>query len=595
MGACTTEVVGGVSYEWRDVNGDTSDGCECRRVLGNTGTDEPDELAPFVDENCDGIDGVIGDALFVWAGAPAGGNGTLSAPFKTINQALTALPTSGRKYVLVAEGTYNENLTLSDGARLYGGYSRDFKNRDPVLHTSIVQGVVPSGVTATAATVYIRNAGLGAAKTVIAGFNLVGLDQVGSTGDDQDGPASVTVLVEASGANVRVVNNQIQAGRGGRGGRGTSGAQGYGRQGSTTLNGGAGLTSGFQNAPCPATLSRAGGAGGVNSVCTGASAAPGGSVTCPSFNWSLSPVRGKQAPYPAGGRNGVGGFDWSYDTSSGGACAHVTESGFPSDIQTHDGHTGDAGGDGTAGSGGSSAPLSARFGSILNTRWVPSTSVASAGTAGGSGEAGGGGGAGGGTLYFPGGACARFEYGATGGGGGAGGCGGAAGLPGRSGGASIAVLIAGSPAQAPFVQSNQIQRNLGGDGGNGGFGGPGGLGGAGGFGGTSTTWSGSMAGKGGEGGNGGAGGGGGGGTGGPSFGILASGGTSPAWANQNVFLTPASSLTGGNGGSGGTSSGGSPGVSGPSGASFNYFLLAPCSAGCATGTVCDLNGVCIPQ
>src|SRR5262249_17520529 len=158
-------------------------GCECRRVLGNTGTDEPDELSPFVDENCDGIDGVIGDALFVWAGAPAGGNGTLSAPFKTINQALTALPTSGRKYVLVAEGTYNEHRALNDvaqpnGARLYGGYSRDFKNRDPVLHTSIVQGVAPSGVTAPPATVYIRHAGLGPAKTVVAGFSLVGLDQV---------------------------------------------------------------------------------------------------------------------------------------------------------------------------------------------------------------------------------------------------------------------------------------------------------------------------------------------------------------------------------------------------------------------------------
>ena len=144
MGACTTEVVGGTTYEWRDVNGDTQDGCECRRVQGNTTVDQPQEVAPFVDENCDGVDGVIADALFVWSGASNNGNGSLSRPFRMIGQAISALPSTGKKYVLVAEGTYNENVVVTAGVRLYGGYSRDFKTRDPVLYASIIQGQVPS-------------------------------------------------------------------------------------------------------------------------------------------------------------------------------------------------------------------------------------------------------------------------------------------------------------------------------------------------------------------------------------------------------------------------------------------------------------------
>ncbi len=605
MGACTTEVVGRITWEWRDVNGDTEDGCECRRIQGNATIDEPEELAPFTDENCDGIDGVIGNALFVWAGATPGGNGSLSTPYRTIGAALAALPTSGKQYVLVAEGTYSENLSVADGMRLYGGYARDFKKRDPVLHTSIVQGV-PSiaSLGAQPPAVHIQSAGRGTARTVVAGFSLRGVDQVAATPDNADGLASVTVLLENSGANARLVNNEILPGRGGRGGRGSSGTQGGGRQSSPALNGTNGQNGGSQRAPCPFGFGRPGGVGGVNNSCSGANAMPGGSIVCPSFNWNSNPISGAQTPYPPGsGLNGQGGRDWSYDRGSlpngANSCSHVTESGFPSNIQSHDGQDGQAGGDGNIGSGGSGAPARSRFGSISGGRWVPSPTRAGAGTAGGFGEAGGGGGAGGGTAHLPGGPCSLFEFGATGGGGGAGGCGGVGGLAGGAGGASIGVLVVTTPGptalQLPVIQDNRIQRNLGGDGGNGGFGGAGGLGGAGGFGGINTTWSGSTAGKGGEGGNGGAGGGGGGGAGGPSFGILAYGSSGATWSSQNVFLTSAASATGGRGGAGGSSSGNGSGGNGVDGASANLMALSPCSAGCATGTVCDPNGICVPQ
>ena len=79
------------------VNGDDFDGCECLRVFGNLTYDPPDR-GPFpqpgdsyADENCDGVDGVAADALFVWGGNPSPGTGTRTDPYRTLAQALAAL------------------------------------------------------------------------------------------------------------------------------------------------------------------------------------------------------------------------------------------------------------------------------------------------------------------------------------------------------------------------------------------------------------------------------------------------------------------------------------------------------------------------
>ena len=118
---CMTETVGGISYEWVNTNQEPSDGCECRRVAGNLTQDEPDmgefpsSGADYVDENCDGVDGVIEHALFVWAGNTSAGTGTRTNPFRTLDQALASLASSGKRYILVAEGVYDENVVLSEG------------------------------------------------------------------------------------------------------------------------------------------------------------------------------------------------------------------------------------------------------------------------------------------------------------------------------------------------------------------------------------------------------------------------------------------------------------------------------------------------
>lgn len=606
MGPCGTEVQGGVSYEWVNVNRQPEDGCECRRVLGNTTLDPPDrkpgstKAASYVDENCDGIDGVSSDALFVSASAAPGGVGTLAAPYQTLAAALGSFPGSGKKYLLVAEGTYRENVLLFAGAQLFGGYSSDFKKRDPLLHTSIIAGQAPSASSSgPLGAVHAQGIAIASPETVVSGFTIRGYDAPQSTPDGQVGEPSYAVYLRDSGSGLVLTNNEILAGRGGQGGRGSTGAQGYGRQSSLALDGRPGTSSGRNSGYCPAGFQRAGGAGGNNAQCAGSSAPRGGNAVCPFFNWASVPVQGNQAEYlaPDGGTNGRGGWDWSFDLMSEFSCSHVTESGYPSNIQEHEGGDGLAGQDGTPGQGGSGPVPAARHGSVSGGKWVPSPWKAEAGSSGGHARGGGGGGAGGGVARHPAGACASYEYGATGGGGGAGGCGGAGGQPGAPGGVSVAVFAVygglTAPAQAPKLEANRLHRSIGGAGGNGGFGGAGGLGGAGGRGGGATTWCGSVGGKGGEGGNGGPGGGGGGGAGGPSFAILAFNLDTLTWSSQNSFATAPAANTGGQGGAGGSSSGAGTGAAGAPGGFADALSLYPCAPGCPAGLSCDPNGVCV--
>jgi len=592
---CVKETVGGTAYEWIDTNVDNTDGCECRRKDGNVSVDNPDigefptSGSQYVDENCDGVDGVIGDALFVWSGFQGTPTGARTSPYTTIKQALTAFPSSGKKYILVAEGVYDENVVLFDNAALYGGYAPDFFGRDILLHPTIIQGTDASAPAELGA---VTASGLGKSgrRAVLSGFQILGRNIPDNPASDVDGAASIAVYVNDSGDGLRLEDNVIVAGRGGRGGRGSTGDAGYGRQISTLLDGKDGVDGERRNGSCN-NVSRAGGAGGVNAQCDG-TAHRGGNISCP--HYTMSSHQGTQAEYVAPSNNdGPGGFDWTFDQYSGFECSHVTESGWPSAIQSNNGQDGLDGNGGAVGSGGLGCENV--FGSIAQNKWVPPTVGAKAGSAGTAGKAGGGGGAGGGTDRYVLGGCFSHELGPTGGGGGAGACGGNGGFPGKAGGASIAVLLLNVTGAQPLIQNNRIRRGPGGDGGAGGFGGPGGQGGRGGFGGQPTSWSGSAAGKGGEGGSGGPGGGGGGGCGGPSIGFL-SYNVAPSPLN-NTFDYDDTVTTSGAGGLGGGAAGsGSSGTDGISGKSANVLRLSKCGTGvCPTGFSCDTNQVCIPN
>ncbi len=609
MGPCATETEGGTTYEWVDVDGETSNGCECRRVAGNLSQDDPDLVEypsagqDYIDENCDGIDGVIGDALFVWAGyqgqnGPS--NGSRSRPYRSITAAISAFPSSGKRYILVAEGTYEENVVLQDGIKLHGGYSADFTHRDVAYYPTEIHGVPPiTGFDAALSATGIHGSGV---RALVSGFVIRGRDVVESASQGSDGRPSYALYLRDCDQSVVLRSNWIIGGQGGQGGQGRAGQSGYGRQDSLALDGGDGVDARRYNGAC-VNLSTAGGGGGSNPRCLGANGHPGGNVVCPAFTWSSDPHsvphQGAQAAYHDGSDgNGLGGYDWSFDDWSTGSCGHATESGWPSDFQSRNGRNAEHGQDGRNGSGG--AGCGGRYGSVLAGQWVASPLRGTAGTGGQTGIGGGGGGAGGGVAYYPSGGCMQFEAGPSGGGGGAGGCGGQGGRPGGSGGASVALfLVRTVPGNtAPSLLYNWIQRGQGGPGGSGGQGGQGGLGGRGGFGGGSdpSSWISVSAGRGGDGGRGGAGGGGGGGCGGPSYAILGFEVNLSGYQSTNQFLLDDQVPTGGPGGDGGGSVANGSGTQGRDGAFANVMELHSCAGGasCPTGTMCDANDVCVP-
>jgi hypothetical protein len=64
---------------------------------------------------------ISGNVLYVWASAPAGGNGTQARPFQRIQQAIDAAGSGDT--ILVAQGTYYENLVIENAVlSIIGGY-----------------------------------------------------------------------------------------------------------------------------------------------------------------------------------------------------------------------------------------------------------------------------------------------------------------------------------------------------------------------------------------------------------------------------------------------------------------------------------------
>ncbi len=576
---CTQVVEGGTTYEFVDVNDVLDDGCECKRVAGNLTVDPPDPDG--VDENCDGVDGVADHALFVRSGVSASGDGSLEAPFATVNQALAAFGASGKAYILVAAGVYDENVALSEGVALYGGYAPDFATRNPETFPTELRGQQPDFGGGTPAHGTVRAVGITGAQTVVDGFVIVGYDVLATAGAGQHGHASYAVYVMDSDDSLVLRGNVIVGGAGGQGGQGSQGTAGYGATsgGGGALKGANGLDAGGCISSCT-TQSANGGAGGVNSQCSGANGHQGGGVTCPVYD---QPSWVPPDPSVDGGP----GYSWTLDSQSSNSCgSHATEAGYPDNIKQLNGGNGKPGADGSLGLQGAGCALAQ--GSFASGQWVPG--AAQSGAGGASGGAGGAGGSSGGidsadAADMPDGVGAksskRFKLGATGGGGGAGGCGGTGGGAGGSGGASIAVFVGfsapGVVAAAPVLDDNVIERGEGGGGGYGGYGGAGGIGGDGGVGGDADGyWIDFRAGNGGRGGRGGEGGGGGGGCGGASIGLAVVGhpaGWSLGYEADNAFALDEAVETGGPGGLPGPSGQANAASEGATGASVNQLLV----------------------
>jgi hypothetical protein len=433
---------------------------------------EEDELDTlFLDTNCDGVDGIVENQIFVdgLIGDDLLNDGSIENPYKTINKGIEEALLRELEAVIIAEGLYEESVEVPSDIGLYGG----FQNHPEWIGSTENETII-SGYQKGAEIIDSQNSKL---------LNLTII-----SADLLEGEGSSYGLFVANSSDIEIVNCKIIGGAGGKGVDGKDGGNG-----TTGGTGGKGVkgcedSGGF----CGSCSRPAGGISGKNNSCLmhgGTGGQPG--------NGSSHGSPGKTA-VNGGGTGGLGGIHYS----SGNKCTSTSTSAVYS--KGSDGSAGIDGDDGEAGIAGFFSE--AGFNVLKGGDGTDATH----------GKGGGGGGGGrGGVDYCD-------SYGSSGGGGGAGGCGGIHGKGGAGGGGSIGIFLAGS--QNIKVIDSQVVSSNGGDGGIGGHGGEGGKGGAGGAGGehsgSGEQDDGGCGGWGGEGGAGGNGGHGGGGAGGPSFGIV---------------------------------------------------------------------------
>ncbi|AWV88873.1 hypothetical protein [Bradymonas sediminis] len=388
-----------------DLNGDTSDGCECEITNPNDPID-----ADGLDGNCDGVDGILEDIVFV---APSGDDTandgfTPDAPLATLSAALQAAADNGRHHIQVAGGTYQGALVLKDGISIYGGYKASGFARDIANETTTIVAAASDFDTTTTAYITVK------AEAIT---NPTTLDNLTIEGFDATNDGASTFSVYA--LNAPGLTLQSTTVRGGVATAGSDGADG----------------SQLTSAPAPE-----GGGGGVASDFR----------QCGAGASSANP--------------GSHGQNFTTDAGTGGSggqhkCNENAASGLP----------GKKGAPGTPGVPGI-LPADGVLGNFDATgTWIPA--LATPPTDGTSGGGGGGGGAGGNhhtdtlsscTVLPP---C--FYAGTAGGDGGDGGYAGGAGTNGSPGGSSFAIVVLDA---AINIEQSRVILGKGGNGGDGGYG-----------------------------------------------------------------------------------------------------------------------------
>ncbi|MFH2006628.1 MAG: PE-PGRS family protein [bacterium] len=462
-GACQYDTSGcgncsACPVDYWDLDGDPATGtCGCEYFCQWVSTDDP--LDPsYVDENCDGTDGVVDECVFVSASLGAAtGLGTPESPVATIAQGIQLADTLSLAAVCVSGESYDEQVTVVSGINLHGG----FDQVDPVFPFRRTAAATTT-VNSVGTVFYAAQIDL---ETHIDGFTINALTP------PTPGESTYGVRLVSGTAELVVSHNVIHAAAGAAGDDGSSGT--------------------------PHTvLSALHGNNGLNG-CEGTGCQPtsGPQPACLEFGG-----RGGNGGYESGsGQNGSLGTGNTPVGLGGGTDACF----YQSDNGTAGSPGGPDGGQGAAGGGGAS------LGVLAGGAYVPAAGDDGQPGFNGKGGSGGGGGGGGPTI---GGIFCTADTGGGGGSGGCGGLGGDLGGGGLGGGGAFGVFAA---AGVVTVTQNEITVVGGGAGGAGGDGVAGQLGGVGGSGGSSYDDSG-AGGSGGAGSNAGAGGPGGGGGGGPS-------------------------------------------------------------------------------
>ncbi|MBX7113246.1 MAG: hypothetical protein K1X64_02845 [Myxococcaceae bacterium] len=488
-----------------DLDMNPTNGCEYE-CTPTSATDVPD--VNFVDANCDGIDGELGNGIFVavpFAGGSDANPGTRELPKATINAALAQAKADGKRDVYVSAGAYVGTLEAVDvdGKYIAGGYAPMTFKRSLLNTTQVING----------------NPGLKVENANNNVFQFITL-----LGNNASGFGETAYGAWVKGSNgVRFEGLTVLAGNGGDGITGQNGLGGTpggdGAPGVTGCTDDPDWNVGF---PIP----------DICNECARPAASFGGASACGN--------RGGSGGRPGwnGGNNGESGAAGSGAMgANGGGGVGGKLAGGPISPSAD----GLAGADGMNGIDGLGAD---GIGTLTANGYQ--AALATAGQSGGNGVGGGGGGGGGGgcASNLLGVLCVCKSWGSVGGAGGGGGCGGVGGFVGMSGGASIGVFLWDAQVTAVSTSVTSGKGGKGGDAGSGGPGGDGGKGEASGYdegqqGDSSRGGAGGKGGKGGKGGSGGAGGG------GPSIGVAKNAGA--AWNPMNV------SYTSGVAGSGGTS------------------------------------------
>ena len=548
-----------------DVNDNPNDGCECKKE-GSV------DIPSGKDSNCDGVDGQIDAAIFVAKTGLDTAAGTIDAPVASVQKGVELAKAQGKRDVYVATGVYEGAVGLLAGVNVYGGYSSDWKLRDPDAYQTVVLGVAPTASLPGA----VNAIDLGNGVATFAGFTVYGANVKSKS------QSTYGVYIRNTSAGLMVKDCRILAGDAANGLAGKAGTNGaVGKGGASGVN-----AKDIGKSICTSASNSAGGKGGVH-ACGGSSVSggSGGTAVCPDYDEDggqpkSSPYKqvsqatelGKDGKGKGAGKGGGAGFDsviWEGGASCG-VCSPPRKVAGGTFLETV-GANGGGGANGAAGGAGGACATSQ--GQVVGGLWQAVN--AKTGGAGVHGGGGGGGGAGGGVEVST--KCTKnalFKYpdlGGSGGGGGSGGCAGGGGTAGTGGGGSFGVFIVWTKTSTgvPKILGNQVVTGNGGEGGAGGQGGVGGAGGnggsAGGDDGAGKAWCASGGGVGGEGGDGGHGGGGGGGCGGVSFGLFVSGVPSALAQIYKSANTVTVLGVPGNGGDGGVSLG-SNGNNGSTGA-----------------------------
>ncbi|HET7530535.1 MAG TPA: hypothetical protein VFJ98_06210 [Mycobacteriales bacterium] len=359
-----------------DIDGDgTPDASDCKPLdpaVHPGAYDFPD--LDFEDLNCDGIDGMVSQALFVSSTAAPGGNGTMAQPFGTIQDAVAAavifVP---RREVYIATGDYTGPVNARTYVNLYGGYVAGTWTRTTATATRITgspQALLADGTG-------------GEGYTYVQLLTLQGADQAAA------GASSYGARI-VNGASILFDNVTARGGHAAAGAPGSAGSPG-------------GFGAGFP-----------GGIGG-----------PGG---CGNGSPGINGING------LGPGGGAGGTHANGNTGKDGAAGSAGANGANGAGSTPDAAAwaGSGGGGGTAGAsagggGGGRGGDGATF-----TKNNCGGTGGTGGTGGGGGGPGGAGGAGGGSFgaYIFNASLAAYQSGFVAGVGGAGGAGGAGGNPG---------------------------------------------------------------------------------------------------------------------------------------------------------------------